>query len=412
MLTTSGFPFYTVLAAVIAVTVPGVLIYRAGNRKRQAEAEGHPRHEDIRDTADAPERAALQQASGRVEELHESVSWLPDAIMVLDAGMHLNWANATAQEWFGINLSRHIHTDFCSIINDSKMSEFIASRNLDDPYDAPAPALPEITIRLRILPYKNDQHLLQARDITRIKALEKVRRDFVANASHELSTPVSVLYGYLEMMLQDKKNGIAEEWKRAIRQMHGQTAQIKRIVEDMMILSRLEDPEITEEHETFELGSLIESVYENARVLSGNKAHDIRTSTDRAFHLTGNRKEVESLILNLVSNAVRYTPERGRITISWKATPTGGRLSVQDTGIGIEKEEIPRLTERFYRTDTARSRATGGTGLGLAIVNHIVIRHQATLHIKSKPGKGSKFSVIFPPGRVMPSKPQTSLVLG
>ncbi len=399
-----------VLAAVTAFAVLGILICRTGSRKRQAQADGHLRRADTRDTKPGSETPL--QAPDRIDELHESVSWLPDAIIILDTRMHLNWANGTAQKWFGINPSRHTHIDFCSITNDSQMSEFISSRNMDDPLDLPAPALPETTIRLRILPYKNDQYLLQARDVTWIKALEKIRRDFVANASHELSTPVSVLYGYLEMMLQDKKNGISEEWKRAIRQMHEQTAQIKRIVEDMMILSRLEDPETTEEHETFELGSLIDSVFENARALSGNKAHRVRTTTDKEFHLTGNRKEIESLVLNLVSNAVRYTPERGQITISWQVTPTGGRLSVQDTGIGIEKDEIPRLTERFYRTDTARSRATGGTGLGLAIVNHIVNRHQATLHIKSKPGKGSKFSVTFPSSRVVPAKPQTSLVLG
>ena len=265
---------------------------------------------------------------------------------------------------------------------------------------------------MRFLPYKHRQYLLQARDITQVRALETIRRDFIANASHELRTPVSILYGYLEMMLEKKQSGISSEWKRAIRQMHEQTHRIKQIIEDMMMLSRLENPDTSNMHETLDMTQLVRSVSHNAKILSGKKSHSINTHIDSSHDLLGNRAEIESLLSNLVSNAVHYTPSGGKITIKWAVKSAQGTLSVADTGIGIDKEEIPRITERFYRIDTARSRDTGGTGLGLAIVHHIVNRHEAKLRIRSIPAKGSVFTVIFPAQRVQPNNQHTNLLFG
>ena len=348
----------------------------------------------------------------KFDEWHESIPWLPDAIIVLDHGMHLNWANTTAEKWFGFKAAGNIYMDVTTLINSAQITQFIRNRDYNVELDCLAPANPEITISIRVLPYIHGQYLLQARDVTHVKALEHIRRDFVANASHELRTPISILYGYLEIMLQDGQDGISDEWKPAIIQMHEQTSRIKQIIEDMMMLSRLEDTKGEEDNQVIDMEPLLSSIAENARILSGSKFHKIYTKVDKGYKILGSRRELESLVFNLVSNAVQYTPAQGEITIVWNAQLASGTLSVKDTGIGIDKDDIPRITERFYRTDSARSRETGGTGLGLAIVNHIVSRHQATLKIESKLGKGSTFSVIFPSGRIRQHDDQTSLLFG
>lgn len=335
-----------------------------------------------------------------IKGLQDSMSRLPDAIILMDDQLRLEWANQTAEKWFGFSLSRHFHSELATLLDLPALKQYLASRNYAQSFDCSAPGAPEIEIRIRIVPYRQGQYLLQARDVTQVKMLEQMRRDFVANASHELRTPISVIYGYLDMMMEDDEEGISREWRLAIRQMHEQTNRLRQIIDDMMILSRLEDPEYVEEHQFIDFESLIESARNNATILSGDKNHSIRIEFNTDYQLYCNQKEIESLLANLVSNAVRYTPENGSITIRWLVDRTGGSLSVIDTGIGIAAEDIPRVTERFYRTDPARSRETGGIGLGLAIVNHIVNRHQAKLHIESQPQRFSIFTVRFPTDRV------------
>ena len=243
------------------------------------------------------------------------------------------------------------------------------------------------------------------------KAFDLMRRDFVSNASHELRTPISVIYGYLEMMMQEDIKGIGKEWKTAIRQMHEQTERIKKIIEDMLLLSRLEETDSVGNHDYSRMAPILDSAFNNAKVLGAHKNHRIEVDCDPNSALLCSKESITSLISNLVSNAIRYTPDNGSIIIRWEISDEGGALSVMDTGIGIVEKEISRITERFYRVDPARSRETGGTGLGLAIVNHIVNHHQATLHIKSELGQGSLFVVKFPPKRVRRYPSQTELLL-
>lgn len=344
-------------------------------------------------------------------ESHEAEAWLPDAIFVFDQLFNLNWANRTAEEWFGFHLRDYVHSPANQFFQDEQLICFLNERQYIGEYDCPAPMLQETIIRLRLLPYRHGQILLQGRDITQTKKLDQVRRDFVANASHELRTPTSIIYGYLDMMLMDDTKGVNDEWKPAISQMYDQTTRIKQIVDDMMMLSRLEDPDTLNGHHFFEIEPLLESVAKNARIISSDKSHAIKTDISTGYQLLGSRDEIESLATNLVNNAVRYTPDNGKIMISWKTDIAGGILSVSDSGIGIEEKDIPRITERFYRTDTARSRETGGTGLGLAIVNHIANRHQATLKIESTLGKGSTFHVIFPNTNIKHVEAQAQLLL-
>lgn len=377
-----------------------------GNRVSEPEQTRVPRFQEITPfDIDQLDNEEWEQDSSTV------VGWRPDAIMVLDHELRLNWANRTAELWFGISLSQDFGEKLDSVSDHQELIQYLGTSDHSGFFDCSVSDADEIAVRVRITPYHQNQLLVQARDISQVKALELVRRDFVSSASHELRTPVSVLYGYLEMMMQEDTKGIGNEWKSAVKQMHEQTERIKKIIEDMLLLSRLEETDSIEEHEYIEMVPILDSAFRNARVLSGDKKHQIEIDIDPDSSLLGNKEGISSLINNLVSNAVRYTPDRGAIIIKWKTDSQGGDLSVIDTGIGIAEQDIPRVTERFYRSDPARSRETGGTGLGLAIVNHIVNHHQAMLHIESILGQGSQFTVKFPLERVRKSQTQVGLLL-
>ena len=311
----------------------------------------------------------------------------------------------------GVLITNQTGVDFKSIVIDSELAQILSIKNYGTAIDCQAPDAADVILRVRLFPFRDGKHLLQARDVTKMKNLEQVRRDFVANASHELRTPISILYGYLEMMRQDDEKGISDEWKPAISQMHDQTIRVKSIIDDMMILSRLEDQEIGSEHEFIKFKPLLESAAKDAEILSKGKHHTIKTDIKSDDSLLCNSEEIKSLVSNIISNAIRYTPDNGTITIQWQVDSDMARLSVRDTGIGIKSEDIPRITERFYRTDTAHSRESGGTGLGLAIVNHICIRHQASLQVESELSKGSVFIVAFPCERIRKHLRQIELLL-
>ncbi|NKB78021.1 MAG: phosphate regulon sensor histidine kinase PhoR [Gammaproteobacteria bacterium] len=343
-------------------------------------------------------------------DLHESIAALPDAVIVLRANFEIEWGNDTALQWFNI-ITRPVEgQQFLTSVENDELSEHISQRKYNSFFDCQAPGEEKISLRIRIVPYRDGMCLLQARDITRIKQLEQIRRDFVSNASHELRTPLSLLHGYLEMMQEDGGQTIDASWSTAIDQMCSQTKRMKQIVDDMMILSRLEETELSSNHQYFDMAGTLESHCGHATMINALKSHTFVVRIEPGY-LYGNVQEVESLITNLLSNAVRYTPNKGKITVEWEVDLAGATLSVIDTGIGIEAQEIPRITERFYRTDPARSKDTGGTGLGLAIVNHIAMRHDATLTINSKVGKGSRFSVHFPLSRIRRDNDQVTLLL-
>ena len=338
-------------------------------------------------------------------------SWLLDAVIVLDKHMRLDWANQTAERWFGFNLTDQAGIDFKSLVIGSEVAQILSIKNYGTAKDCQAPNVTDVILRVRLFPFRDGKHLLQARDITKMKNLEQVRRDFVANASHELRTPISILYGYLEMMMQEGEGCVSDEWKPAISQMHDQTIRVKKIIDDMMMLSRLEDQELGSKHEFIKIKPLLKSAVKDLEILSKEKHLTISTDIKSDDSILCNSEEIESLVTNLISNAIRYTPDNGTITIRWEVSSDIARLSVIDTGIGIRSEDIPRITERFYRTDTAHSRESGGTGLGLAIVNHICIRHQASLQIESEVDGGSVFTVRFPLERIRKHLSQTGLLL-
>ncbi|SRR5579883_2704282 len=235
--------------------------------------------------------------------------------------------------------------------------------------------------------------------VNHIQHLERMRQDFVANVSHELRTPLTVIHGYLETLLNQDLDE-TKQWKKIFLQMHQQTLRMENLVENLLLLSQLESHEENKIEKEIIVSDLLEIICNEAKELSNESNHQIKLYTDKNLILIGHEAELRSLFSNIIFNAIKYTPAHGRIDIYWHKQDKQGYFSVKDTGIGIASEHIPKLTERFYRVDPARSRDSGGTGLGLAIVKHVLLRHQSQLDIQSVLGKGSTFTCIFPESRM------------
>jgi two-component system phosphate regulon sensor histidine kinase PhoR len=238
------------------------------------------------------------------------------------------------------------------------------------------------------------QRLIVIRDITRVHNLEQARRDFVANISHELRTPLTVLRGYLELL----ENHPADDVGDSVKRMLGQALQMQTLLDDLLELSRLQDDVLRDEETVVNVPTLLMQLKEQAEELSRDN-HQLIFKVDSNILLTGSSADLESAFSNLITNAIKYTPRGGTIQVRWERGPNGPRMVVHDTGIGIPRRDIPRLTERFYRVGSDRARETGGTGLGLAIVKHVLKAHQAELSINSVLGEGSQFTCTFPEKR-------------
>ncbi|GJL83169.1 MAG: phosphate regulon sensor protein PhoR [marine bacterium B5-7] len=329
----------------------------------------------------------------------ESTHALPDATVVLDENWMVEWANSVASQLLGIGKNREQALGIHDYIDDLVFHAYIEGGDYTRPLQIPAPVDYSISLEIRVVPYGKGKHLIQARDITRLNQLENVRRDFVANASHELRTPLTVVHGYMETILDADDDDDLEQWKPILTQVYRQSTRLKGIVEDLLTLSRLETRDRSEGQEIVNIAQMIERIVDGADSVSGDPGHDISAEVTATLGLNANASEIESAFSNLVYNAVRYTPENGRINLHWWLSGDEPCFSVMDTGVGIEAHHIPRLTERFYRVDVGRSRDKGGTGLGLAIVKHVLIRHGARLKIDSEPGHGSTFTCIFPKDR-------------
>ncbi|HLB43154.1 MAG TPA: ATP-binding protein [Gammaproteobacteria bacterium] len=234
-----------------------------------------------------------------------------------------------------------------------------------------------------------------------IKHLEQVRSDFVANVSHELRTPLTVIQGYLETLIKNKYPD-KKTLNKIFVQMYQHSVRMGDIIEDLLLLAHLEgEDHPSDEKNGIIIADILKTIKMDAKNLSGEKKHKITLKADAHVLMNGSESELRSLFSNIIVNAIKYTPHAGRIAIEWGRDKQGcGIFRVSDTGIGIAKEHLPRLTERFYRVDKARSRERGGTGLGLAIVKHVIIRHGGQLEIESIPDKGSTFTCIFPAERI------------
>jgi two-component system phosphate regulon sensor histidine kinase PhoR len=323
---------------------------------------------------------------------------LPDAVVVIERNsQRVQWFNAAATTLLGLEYPRDVEAPLGERLQGLRIAHWLAAgRNAEPLPDVPSPVAPDVRLNLRLIPYSEDLWLVVARDVTKLMRLEQVRRDFVANVSHELRTPLTVVHGYLDMLDPDEQ----PEWAPMLREMQRQSQRMTRLVEDLLTLSRLEAQEGVED-DAVAVAPMLAALRREAEALSQGR-HRIVVEDLAALDLVGSARELHSAFSNLVSNAVRYTPTGGTVTIRFAREGGGAVLQVADTGYGIPAQHLPRLTERFYRVSTSRSRESGGTGLGLAIVKHVLNLHDARLGISSEVGRGSIFSCHFGAARVRP----------
>jgi two-component system phosphate regulon sensor histidine kinase PhoR len=324
---------------------------------------------------------------------------LPEGVVVLDANDRIRWANPRAEAHLGIDLRQDLGAPIANLVRQPAFVQYMASGDYHEAVVFPSMREGASTLSVQIVPFGVEEKLLMSRDVTQLEAVARVRRDFIANVSHELKTPLTVLTGFLETFADLDLE--AKQRQRYLALMQEQAKNMQRLVNDLLTLSSLESEQNIAAETEFAIVPLLLELSSDAKALAGGR-QEITLSIGDTATVLGSRDELASAFGNLVSNAVRYTPDGGRVALDWRVTDRGGEFSVTDTGIGISAEHVPRLTERFYRVDRSRSRATGGTGLGLAIVKHVLIRHQAELVIESEPGHGSKFTVLLPSRRVRP----------
>jgi two-component system phosphate regulon sensor histidine kinase PhoR len=320
----------------------------------------------------------------------QAMRLLPDGVVIMDDVLFLEWCNPAAEQHLGLELDRDKGRRVTNLVRSPEFMDYIILGRYEQPLTL---SFRDRKLIVQIIPFENRRQILVTHDATESERIEMMRRDFIANASHELRTPLTVINGFLEIA-HSQPNLDPNTRMSHLKLMAEQGQRMQNLVEDMLTLTRLESVEYPVRPETVNIRYLLDQILQESLALSAGK-HDISLEV-QGPDITGSTEELRSAFGNLVSNAVRYTPDQGSINIVWKQTASGPQFVVRDTGIGIRPENISRLTERFYRVDKGRSRETKGTGLGLAIVKHVLLRHEAVLAIDSEPGRGSTFTVQFP----------------
>lgn len=348
-------------------------------------------------------RARKRRLLDMLRAYRAAATALPDGVVVIDRNtQRILWFNPAASDLLGLGHPRDLGAPVAERLQSLPMARWMAAgRNAEPILDAPGPVDDRLRLNLRLIPYSEEYWLLVARDVSKLLRLEQMRRDFVANVSHELRTPLTVVHGYLDMLDPEDM----PEWGPMLAEMQKQSQRMTQLVEDLLTLSRLEARESLPE-ETVAMAPILATLRREAEACSQGR-HLVEVRDLAGCDLLGSTRELHSAFSNLATNAVRYTPTGGTITIEFSRDADGGAvLAVHDTGYGIPSEHIPRLTERFYRVSSSRSRESGGTGLGLSIVKHVLGLHQAKLSIRSSVGQGSVFACHFGPERVRPRHDQ------
>ncbi|MEW6165794.1 MAG: phosphate regulon sensor histidine kinase PhoR [Pseudomonadota bacterium] len=409
-------------AAVIAVALVALLLLARHERQigRLAAWAEQPLGTPVPEAGGSWSRAFLalhrrsRQAAAQREELLEmgerfrlAAEALPEGVVILDRGQTIEWMNPRAEILLGLDARRDIGMQVTHLVREPEFVAFLDRLGWNGEPSQPLMVRPLRSpghvLHIRGAPFAAGRTLLLVEDLTQLERLETVRRDFVANVSHEMRTPLTVVQGFLETArdsLADREHPTPTEDIVAYLGMALDHAhRMQRLIEDLLTLSTLETDAPPQE-ERVDIAALLALVREETQALSAGR-HELVLENAGPASLLGSSRELHSAFSNLASNAVRYTPNGGRITLRWQAREDGGAtFTVADTGIGIDSKHIPRLTERFYRVDRGRSRESGGTGLGLAIVKHVLERHQSALSIESRLGSGSSFMATFPARRV------------
>jgi two-component system phosphate regulon sensor histidine kinase PhoR len=336
-----------------------------------------------------------------LREVRKSTNAMPDGAVILNAENEIIACNRAAKRLVGLRRKKDRGQRVDNFIRDPELSRRLQSGDTGWNVEIASPLVDGNWLNCRLVGYGADQKLLLLRDVTERILLSKMRRDFVANASHELRSPLTVISGYLDSLADDEQ--MPDSWQKPVAQMQAQATRMRYILGELLELSRLEGSAQANSEEAVDVVALMN----DARLAFDGHSNiaNIVVNAGSTARLQGNVAEIETVIINLLSNAVRYTPADGTITLTWRSDPDGADLVVEDTGEGIDAEYVPRLTERFFRVDKGRSRDEGGTGLGLAIVKHVLLRHDAELVITSEPGEGSEFCCRFPADRVVVASP-------
>ncbi len=326
----------------------------------------------------------------------------PNGVIMLDALNQVEWCNSSAERFFGLDFKKDAKQSIAHLVRHPEFVGYLNAADFENPIVIERLGVAaNLTVVVQVFPFADDQSLLLAQDITELQRTEAMRRDFVANVSHEIRTPLTVLIGFLETMQSIELS--PDQQHRYLDLMMTQSRRMKNLVEDLLTLAKLEANSKVAASTPFNVVAEMNALRSDAEALSKGK-HRIDFSVDSTHLLMGEQRELQSAFGNLISNAIRYTPEGGAISVKWSVAQDGhGEFAVTDTGPGIDSAHLARLTERFYRVDGSRSRDTGGTGLGLAIVKHIATRHHAQLQITSTLGKGSTFTLRFAPERLSPA---------
>ncbi|MFA6164792.1 MAG: phosphate regulon sensor histidine kinase PhoR [Methylobacter sp.] len=342
------------------------------------------------------EKKRKRKLGKMVDQFRQSTEALPDAAVVLGGNDEIEWANKAAREVLGLKQSDKGQR-IPNLIRFPEFIHYLKSRNYSEAVILPSPVDSRITLAVRIVTYGAGLRLLLAQDVTQLKKMERMRKDFVANVSHELRTPLTVLKGYLET-LQDMDDRKSPLLTNSFQQMQGQTERMQHLVDDLLLLTRLETQQ--KQAQCINVPALLSQICKEGDTLENASNRRIELTLETDVHILGEEHELRSAFTNLLGNALKYSPEDSVVKVRWYQANDDIILDVEDQGEGIAAADIPRVTERFYRSEVKRNKKVGGTGLGLAIVKHVLMRHDARLNIVSELGKGSCFSCHFPIKRV------------
>lgn len=336
-----------------------------------------------------------EQYQVTIDEFQSLTDAFPDATLVIDEKEQITWFNSAARSLLGLKTPGDLGQSVTNLLRGPDFADWLAVQDeIESKLEMPCPRNDTTWLSVSAVSFHDKQRLIILTDISEIHQLEQIRQDFVENISHELRTPLTVILGYLELLRQnppDKLSGALEKMQDQARQMQG-------MLDDLLELARLQSDKIQSEEEVVNVPAILAQFKEQTERLSGGE-HELEFDVDSGLYLSGIAADIESAFRNLIFNALNYTPQGGTIFVTWRDSANGPLLIVRDTGIGIPKREIPRLTERFYRVGSDRARQSGGTGLGLSIVKHVLNAHHANLRIDSELGEGSEFACSFPPDR-------------
>ncbi|MGB5438839.1 MAG: phosphate regulon sensor histidine kinase PhoR [Gammaproteobacteria bacterium] len=401
--------------------LPGLLLGLLGYNGWHLYRISRLPHLLAQDGQDEPRQAGLWKGIiGNIRDLHagndtrqrdlldllkhfrETVNTLPVAVVILDTSGRVDWSNPAAEKLLGVVSPDARGRLLTALAPDPVLREYLAGGDFDTPLviTSPANRAKILSVFIASLQGEARRLLIVAQDITRLYYLDTARRDFVANVSHELRSPLTVIAGLAEQLNTDEPD--LAILPRSIELIVQQAARMNELVSDLLTLSQLEMQQDSASDEHVHITELLTTIVEEARALSGAAEHELRLEIGTPDGLRGNAKELRTAFSNLVFNAIKHTPNQAQVVVRWQVDATGARFSVTDSGEGIAARHIPRLTERLYRVDASHSRDTGGTGLGLAIVKHVLDRHEVELEIVSEVGGGSTFTCHFPAARLIP----------